>query len=800
MPCWRGGAPPHFEKNVSILIEIILYLYYTIFSVLSEERESYMDTILLLEANEKHADIIRRHLEKHRYHVRVCSSVAEGEILLEKEPPGILLVDLNMSGPPFDDFYHNISRSPRLNSIPRIFISGKAQAASAAKLRDEKGETVLNKPLDINAFIQLLNEKKAAKFPSFTSGDDYLSSFIGQRLGPVLILEEIARGGMGAVFLGHQESLDRQVAVKVLLPRMAEDPDVIARFQREAKAIARLKSPHIVQVYDFAVMENRSFYIVMEYLPGLTLDAFLRRHGKLPLGNAVSIISQTAKGLCEAHGAGLIHRDIKPSNLIMDSKGHVTITDFGLVKPQDKVTATQSGMIFGTPQYISPEQVSGAVLDARADMYSLGIVFYHLIAGSPPFISDNPVELFMKHLKEKLPDPVLPGLPARVMEIIGKMCAKDRDNRYAGCEALLEDLESLETKLTPPPMSTEALPRHDAVSDAAGPPKIDAVAEQGYAALKKHFPTLISLDKLKGSMVLTDSGSVVNQQGTIPDPLKEVLFVLHESAKQLNAAAEMGKWLFTITGTPSQITSLFPHGSNNISMLLFDQKEQSFSSVSFQTKGVDMAAAAAGADPLAKIAAVAGVADALLFNREGGLVQTTIKDTAVLDKYKSRFAPVTQIIGSIPFTFTDIDIWFETGRLLIWKLDSGTLFIQTTPDVAKSFLSLFVLTHLEQLNTSTLSVHMTGAVEKKEKAPQSVANPASPELMKQVQLKLAQIVGPIAKVLMAREIKKMGFSSSVFPEDRLSDLAKILTQRIDADRRRDFVDAVQDVIYEHRSK
>lgn len=406
----------------------------------------------MLEGISKHADVIRSHLEKQEFEVQVSPSISEGRKIMEKQLPGFLVIDLNVAEKGFFEFYQWILAIPGRAEIPRLFISGKMQTTLAKQLETENNETVLIKPLDINRFISTVKKLKSAKgkSPIITKyrEQDYFAALIGKQIGSTIIKYEIGRGGMGAVFLGVQENLNREVAVKLLLPELVGDDAAIERFQREALSIAKLKSPHIVQIFDFGEFEGHALYIIMEYLPGQTVEQYLKRNGSFPLAKAISVVIQVAAGLQTAHDAGLIHRDIKPSNLIMNNKGHVTITDFGLVRPQKKIKQTQTGILVGTPYYMPPEMASETPLDARSDIYSLGMVFYHIISGHPPFLSNNPMEILMKHMNEPLPDirKEIPDFPRELYDILERMTAKDPNERYINCRELLWDLKSQERK------------------------------------------------------------------------------------------------------------------------------------------------------------------------------------------------------------------------------------------------------------------------------------------------------------------------------------------------------------------
>ena len=249
-------------------------------------------------------------------------------------------------------------------------------------------------------------------------------------LGDFELLEEIGRGGMGVVYRAHQVSLARDVAVKVLPPDMARDAQVAERFAAEARKMAMLSHPNIAQVYAVGE-EGGQRYIAMQYVPGGTLEDRLRR-GPLDLNWAAETVAQVAEALDHAHQQGLIHRDIKPGNILFDAQGNAVVTDFGIAKAGDEVRKTRTGLAVGTPQYMAPEQARGNPVDARADIYALGVVLYEMVCGRPPFEGDTPVSVAMKHLTDvPLPPRALCANAEPWLEsIILKAMAKEPAERF----------------------------------------------------------------------------------------------------------------------------------------------------------------------------------------------------------------------------------------------------------------------------------------------------------------------------------------------------------------------------------
>ena len=256
--------------------------------------------------------------------------------------------------------------------------------------------------------------------------------------------KRIGRGGMADVFLGRDRLLDRQVAIKVLFPEFAIDPNFVERFRREAQAAANLSHPNIVNVYDWG-KHSGTYFIAMEYVDGRTLAEILRSNGHVTSKQAAEIASEVASALGFAHEAGLVHRDIKPANILIGSNGQVKVADFGIARAVNSATEsnlTQAGAVMGTATYFSPEQAQGAQPDPRSDLYSLGIVMYEMVAGHPPFTGENPVSIAYKQVHDH-PQPlnqIITDIPRPFEAIVAKLLAKDPKVRYVSAEALRDDL------------------------------------------------------------------------------------------------------------------------------------------------------------------------------------------------------------------------------------------------------------------------------------------------------------------------------------------------------------------------
>jgi serine/threonine-protein kinase len=268
-----------------------------------------------------------------------------------------------------------------------------------------------------------------------------------RKLGQYLIKDRLGAGGMGEVYLAEHLLLRRPCAIKLIRPERAGDAKTLLRFEREVQTTATLTHPNTVQVFDYGHAADGTFYYVMEYLPGLTLEQMVHRHGPLPPSRAVHLLRQVCGALQEAHAVGLIHRDIKPGNVMVCERGGlhdtVKLLDFGLVREATRELGgdglTQEGAVAGTPAYLSPEQASGGEgLDARSDLYGMGALAYFLLTGQPPFAGRSTVKVLAAHLYEVPVPPThhRPDVPEDLETIVLRCLAKDPAERFPDAEAL----------------------------------------------------------------------------------------------------------------------------------------------------------------------------------------------------------------------------------------------------------------------------------------------------------------------------------------------------------------------------
>ena len=273
-----------------------------------------------------------------------------------------------------------------------------------------------------------------------------MERLIGTRLGKYELRRELGRGGMGAVYEGHDPLLQRRVAVKVLAPHLVWEPEFVERFFREARAAARLDHASIVAIYDVGEQDGW-YYIVMKYLEGRPLAALIaQRGGVFSLAETLAILRPLAEALDYAHRQGLVHRDVKPANVIVGTGGQVTLTDFGIARAEEATRLTRTGLVIGTPEYIAPEQALGQPVDARADQYALGVIAYQMLCGRVPFEAESMPVLLHKVVYEPPPAPraLCPALPEGAAQALERVLAKEPGQRFASCVQFVETLEAAE--------------------------------------------------------------------------------------------------------------------------------------------------------------------------------------------------------------------------------------------------------------------------------------------------------------------------------------------------------------------
>ena len=334
--------------------------------------------------------------------------------------------------------------------------------------------------------------------------------FVGHEIldGQFRILQRIGAGGMGSVYRAEEPAMGREVAIKILHDRLKGRQDLVSRFRREARAMSQLSHPNTVRVFRYGELDDGSLYIVMELLEGRNLNQTVRRMGPLSMEKAIPILVSVCQALHEAHEMGIVHRDLKPENIFICNqaglKDYPKVLDFGLAKVTEaqmqpgSLILTQEGMVFGTPEFMSPEQARGQTLDARSDIYSLACILYEALTGKLPFEAQTPMEYVGKHvtaepipISERVPDRTF---PPELWRVIKKALAKHKDDRYQSAIAFADELSALvapeQSGIPPEIASSPVVP-----SSLSGAP-LDPVPSQGvdYSAHDRpHHPTMGTL-------------------------------------------------------------------------------------------------------------------------------------------------------------------------------------------------------------------------------------------------------------------------------------------------------------------
>ena len=263
---------------------------------------------------------------------------------------------------------------------------------------------------------------------------------IGQNIGKYRVLDRVGRGGMGTVFRALDDTLNREVAIKILNAEL-NDPEVARRFRAEAVTVARLNHPGIATIFEL-FQHDGQWMMVMEFVRGETLEHMVERLGPLSPQRAADLVMQGLAALSHAHRMGVVHRDLKPANLMITESGAVKIMDFGIARVAGSEHLTSAGFLMGTPAYMAPEQVTGGEIDARTDLYSMGVVFYYLVTARLPFKGDNPIAMAQSRVSDR-PIPVgqvREGLPAWIEPLLDRALSKSSDDRFPSADQFREAL------------------------------------------------------------------------------------------------------------------------------------------------------------------------------------------------------------------------------------------------------------------------------------------------------------------------------------------------------------------------
>jgi tRNA A-37 threonylcarbamoyl transferase component Bud32 len=362
---------------------------------------------------------------------------SEADALSDSQPSSSVML-YNSALSLASDTIHENSISNKIKRIDKRISKENYLKNSESKV-SEGAETIR---LESGSQTSFYLQRDEAKKSSYDFGEDGLG--YNQRF---LIQHELGQGAMGIVYRAHDRILDRDVALKQLSSHFNKDKDVISRFKQEAKALARLSHPNIVQVYDF-FQEGGQGFIAMELVEGEDLADYLHDKGVLPISETVQLATQMAEALSYAHKHGVIHRDFKPANVILSMEGAAKITDFGLAKIAQSSIHTQLGSLLGSPAYMSPEQAQGKVADASSDIYALGVALYGMLSGRLPFTGD--LESVIAQKLSGIPKPLsaLDGeIPEQLNRLVFQMLEKEPDNRPESMDKVVEALKSIPDKL-----------------------------------------------------------------------------------------------------------------------------------------------------------------------------------------------------------------------------------------------------------------------------------------------------------------------------------------------------------------
>ncbi|MDE2117486.1 MAG: serine/threonine protein kinase [Betaproteobacteria bacterium] len=355
------------------------------------------------------------------------------------------------------------------------------------------------------------------------------------QLGRYEIIGELGQGAMGIVYKAKDPLIDRIVAIKTISLNLAmeEKEEYEARFYQEAKAAGRLSHPNIVTIYDVGKSGDVA-YIAMEFLEGRELRDILNEDAHLPIGQVLDIVVQVAQGLAYAHEHGIVHRDVKPANIMVVRDGHVKITDFGIARMASASVRTQTGMVLGSPKYMSPEQVMGKPIDQRSDIFSLGVMLYEMLAGQVPFNGEN-VNAIMYQILNAVPPPLStmnPAVPEMLNFIIAKALAKAPDDRYHNAGEFANDLRACR----------DAVLRSGAVQPQAAPIKplpdaIPMVRHEGIAAEESRPVTTMGLSSVFDSSAATMRLAAMTSSPEEVEEFAKTLKVARPTMDAINQAA-----------------------------------------------------------------------------------------------------------------------------------------------------------------------------------------------------------------------------------------------------------------------
>lgn len=407
--------------------------------------------LLIVEKNERFKNKLKEHLKVTGLKNFFVNTPKEALAQLDTMKARFLLIDLNSVTSLTE--VDALGAYAKRCAVPLLLIKGHQKTEVIAQRLTQKGyKNFITLPFRVSELKREIENLRRNADP-----------FLGAKLGPpgqeVEIVRKLGSGAMGSVYEAYQPALERRVAVKFLSEALkGEDSNAAERFFKEARAMAKLRSSNIAQVFFVGSHASRA-YMVMEYIDGPNLDKYLQAKGKLKPREALCIGREVLLGLQHAHEHGQIHRDIKPANIMLNPGGQAVLLDFGLVRGISDESMTQAGTVLGTPRYISPEQVRGADVDHRSDLYALGIILFELMTGLPPFKGKDFYGVLMKHLNEPMPHPRLFGVsmhPA-VWDVIERLTRKAQNDRFQSAKEASEVIDRLLKTVPADELNAESL-------------------------------------------------------------------------------------------------------------------------------------------------------------------------------------------------------------------------------------------------------------------------------------------------------------------------------------------------------
>ncbi len=451
------------EKNLDLLRKQNFdpFIVEKLISIVEKKKVSVGKKILLVD-QEKDAPLIKLRLENSGFEVFWEESANEGLKLLDKEKFDTVLSNLVLPGMDGFSFLDKIKNKKELQNIPFIFISSKSDAFTIKKALALGANDLLSKPLDLDILISKiylflnldLKTEKSIRYSleNIPRQESTISSYDQLKPNYVIsnrfnLIKDIGEGGMGKIFLADDLELNEKVVLKFLKKTLIEDLKFVSKFKEEVKIARKLTNPSIVRIYDFWEVGELKF-ITQEYVDGRTLREILKNKGAIPISLGIIYAKNLANVFSYAHSIGVLHRDIKPDNIMITNSNQIKILDFGIAKVFDESNINishYSDEVFGTPEYMSPEQLCSKKVDERSDIYSLGVVFYEIFCGDIPFKGSSKISIALKQIQSK---PVPPRqlnekIPQELEKIILKMLEKEKEKRFSSMKEVEDALRSV---------------------------------------------------------------------------------------------------------------------------------------------------------------------------------------------------------------------------------------------------------------------------------------------------------------------------------------------------------------------